>query len=124
MQMKTTSVAAVSVSVGLNIHKGKNNILKYNIENTNPVTIDGETLDDVESFIHLESIIDKPVGSDEEVKVRIGKARAAFLHLQDIWNSKQLSTNIKVRIFNMNFKTILLYRAETWRTTTTIIKKV
>ncbi|VDO89412.1 unnamed protein product, partial [Schistosoma curassoni] len=48
----------------------------------------------------------------------------AFLQLKNIWNSKQLSTNIKVRIFNTNFKAVLLYRAETWRTTTTIIKKV
>ncbi|VDO67867.1 unnamed protein product [Schistosoma margrebowiei] len=35
-----------------------------------------------------------------------------------------LSTNIKVRIFNMNIKTVLLYGAETWGTTTTIVKNV
>ncbi|VDP63098.1 unnamed protein product [Schistosoma curassoni] len=42
----------------------------------------------------------------------------------NIWDSKQLSTNIKVRIFNTNVKAVLLYGAETWRTTTTTIKKV
>ncbi|VDO62092.1 unnamed protein product [Schistosoma margrebowiei] len=31
---------------------------------------------------------------------------------------------MKVRIFSTNVKTILVYGAETWRTTTTIIKKV
>ncbi|VDO59508.1 unnamed protein product [Schistosoma margrebowiei] len=61
-------------------------------------------------------------GSDAHIKARIGKARAAFLQLKNIWNSKQLSINIKVRIFNTNVKTVLLYGAETWRTTTTIIK--
>ncbi|VDO99803.1 unnamed protein product [Schistosoma margrebowiei] len=55
---------------------------------------------------------------------RIGKTRTAFLQLKNIWNSKQLSTNIKVRIFNTNVKAVLLYGAETWRTTTTTIKKV
>ncbi|VDP45494.1 unnamed protein product [Schistosoma margrebowiei] len=45
-------------------------------------------------------------------------------NLKNIWNSKQLSTNIKVRIFNTNVKAVLLYGAETWRTTTTTIKKV
>ncbi|VDO84442.1 unnamed protein product, partial [Schistosoma margrebowiei] len=50
--------------------------------------------------------------------------RTAFLQLKNIWNSKQLSTNIKVRIFNTNVKAVLLYGAETWRTTTTTIKKV
>ncbi|VDP57246.1 unnamed protein product [Schistosoma margrebowiei] len=44
--------------------------------------------------------------------------------LKNIWNSKQLSTNIKVRIFNTNVKAVLLYGAETWRTSTTTIKKV
>ncbi|VDO53335.1 unnamed protein product [Schistosoma margrebowiei] len=37
MQMKTASVAEVSASVGLNIHKGKTKVLKYNMENTNPI---------------------------------------------------------------------------------------
>ncbi|VDO67373.1 unnamed protein product [Schistosoma curassoni] len=124
MQIRTASVAAVSASVGLNIHKGKTKVLKYNTENSNPITLDGETLGDVESFTYLGSIIDEQGGSDAEVKARIGKARAAFLQLKNIWNSKQLSTNIKVTIFNTNVKAVLLYGDETWRTTTTIIKKV
>ncbi|VDP34961.1 unnamed protein product [Schistosoma margrebowiei] len=106
MQMKTTSVAAVCASVNLNIHKAKTKVLKYNTENSNPITPDGETLKDVESFIYLRSIIDKQGGSDADVKARIGKAKAAFLQMNNIWNSKQLSTNIKVRIFNTNVKTV------------------
>ncbi|VDP15827.1 unnamed protein product [Schistosoma margrebowiei] len=88
MQMKRASVAVVSASVGLNIHKGKTKVLKFKAENSNPITVDGGTLE------------------------------------ENIWNSKQLSTNIKVRIFNTNVKTVLLYGAKTWRTTTTTIKKV
>ncbi|VDP31282.1 unnamed protein product [Schistosoma margrebowiei] len=72
----------------------------------------------------MRSIIDEQGGSDADVKTRIGKARTAFLQLKNIWNSKQLSTNIKVRIFNTNVKAVLLYGAETWRTTTTTIKKI
>ncbi|VDP43550.1 unnamed protein product [Schistosoma margrebowiei] len=90
----------------------------------NPITLDGETLEDVESFTYLGRIIDEQGGSDVDVKARIGTARVAFLQLKHIWNSKQLSTNIKVRIFNTNIKAVLLYGAETWRTTTTTIKKV
>ncbi|VDO52926.1 unnamed protein product [Schistosoma margrebowiei] len=86
-------------------------------------TLDGETLEDVEFFTYLGSIIDEQGGSDADVKARIGKAKVAFLQLKNIWNSKQLSTNIKVRIFNTNVKAVLLYGAETWRTTTTTIKK-
>ncbi|VDP53334.1 unnamed protein product [Schistosoma curassoni] len=105
MQVKTISVVAVSASVGLSLHKGKTKVLKHNTENNNPITLVGETLGDVESFTYLGSIIDERGGSDADVKVRIGKARTAFLQLKNIWNSKQLSTNIKVRIFNTNVKT-------------------
>ncbi|VDO95802.1 unnamed protein product [Schistosoma margrebowiei] len=121
MQMKTASVAAVSASVGLSIHKRKTKVLKFKAENKNPITLDGETLEDVESFTYLGSIIDEKGGSDADVKARIGKASVAFLQLKNIWNSKQLSTNIKVRIFNTNVNAVLLYGAETWRTTTTTI---
>ncbi|CAH8556054.1 unnamed protein product [Schistosoma curassoni] len=113
MQMKTASEAAVSASLGLSIHKGKAKVLKFKAEDNNPITLDGETLEDVESFIYLGSIIDEQGGSDADVKARIGKAMVAFLQLKNIWNSKQLSTNIKVRIFNTNVKAVLLYGAET-----------
>ncbi|VDP41175.1 unnamed protein product [Schistosoma margrebowiei] len=123
IQMKTTCVAAISSSINLNIHKGKSKILKYNTKNTNPITLNGETLEDMESFTYLGRVIDERGGCDADVKGRIGKARENFLQLKNIWNSKQLSTNIKVRIFNTNVKAVLLYGAETWRATTTIIKK-
>ncbi|VDO98940.1 unnamed protein product [Schistosoma margrebowiei] len=79
MQMKTTSVATVSASVGLNIHKGKTMVLKYSTENSNSITLDEETMDVVESFTYLGSIIDEQEGSDVDVKARIGRARIAFL---------------------------------------------
>ncbi|VDP37456.1 unnamed protein product [Schistosoma margrebowiei] len=93
MQIKTASVAAVSVSVGLNIHKGKTMVLRYNTENSNPITLDGETPEDVGSLTYLGSIINEQEGSGAEVKTSIDKARASFLQLKNLWNSKQLSVN-------------------------------
>ncbi|VDP75254.1 unnamed protein product [Schistosoma curassoni] len=113
MQKKTASVAAVSASVGLNIHKEKSRILKYNTENSDPITLDGETLEDVESFTYLGSIVNEQGESDADVKARNGKARATFLHSKNICNSKQLSTNIKVRTFNKNVKAVPMYGAVT-----------
>ncbi|VDP36095.1 unnamed protein product [Schistosoma margrebowiei] len=124
MQIKTASVVSVSASLGLSIHKKKTKVLKFKAENSNPITLDSETLEDVGFFTYLGSIIDEQGGSDADVKERIDKARAASLQLKNIWNSKQPSSNIKVRIFNTNVKVALLYGAETWRTTTTTIKKV
>ncbi|VDO58666.1 unnamed protein product [Schistosoma margrebowiei] len=90
---KTTSVAAASTAVGLNIHKGKSKILRYNTACNNRITLDGEVVEIVQTFTYLCSNIDEHGGSDADVKARIGKAKAAYLQLKNIWNSKQLSTN-------------------------------
>ena len=67
------------------------------------------------------SVVDKMGGTDADVKARIGKARAAFLQLKNVWNSKDLTLQTKV---NSNVKSVLLYGAETWRTTLATTKKV
>ncbi|XP_076451319.1 uncharacterized protein LOC143287222 [Babylonia areolata] len=51
---------------------------------TAPITLDGEALEDVESFPYLGSIVNKQGGTDADVKVRIGKARAAFRQLKNM----------------------------------------
>ncbi|VDO90311.1 unnamed protein product [Schistosoma margrebowiei] len=109
MQENSNSVAAASAAIGLNIHKGKSKVLRCNTACTDPIKIDG----DVKTFTYLGSIIDEHGVSDADVKARIGKARAAYLQLRNVWNSKQLSTNTKVKIFNRNVKTVLLYGAQT-----------
>ncbi|VDO47535.1 unnamed protein product [Schistosoma margrebowiei] len=65
-------------------------------------------MEDVESFTYLGSIIDVQGGSGSgaDIKTRIGKARATFLQLKNIWNSKHLPTSIKITIFNINVKTV------------------
>ncbi|VDP45141.1 unnamed protein product [Schistosoma margrebowiei] len=52
MQEKTNNVAEASAAVGLNMHKGKSRILRYDTECTNPITIDGEDLEDVKTFTY------------------------------------------------------------------------
>ncbi|VDP02572.1 unnamed protein product [Schistosoma margrebowiei] len=81
---KMTSVAAE----GFNIHKGKSKIHRHNTACTNPIKIDGDDLEDVKTMTYLSSIIDEHSGSDADVKAWIGKARAAYLQLRNIWNSK------------------------------------
>ncbi|VDP28744.1 unnamed protein product [Schistosoma curassoni] len=62
-------------------------------------------------------MIDEHGRSKANMKARIGKARAAYQQLKNVRNSKQLSTNTKVRTFNTDVKTVLLYGVETWRST-------
>ncbi|VDP27668.1 unnamed protein product [Schistosoma curassoni] len=90
-------------------HTQREKIPRYNTACISQITIDGEALEDVKTFTYLDSIVDEHGGSGVDVKVRIGKSREAYLQMKNIWNRKQLPTNTKVRIFNTNVKTVLLY---------------
>jgi hypothetical protein len=109
--------------IGLNIHRGKSKVRKVNAASTTPIKLDGEALEEVESFTYIGSIVDKQGETDADVKIRVSKARAAFLQLKEVWTSRYLSTNTKFRLFNSNVKAVLLYVAETWRTTVNTTKK-
>lgn len=124
MQEKTSDLSSVSAQLGLRIHEGKTKILKIHATSTEPVKLRGKPLEEVESFTYLGSIIDNQAGTDADVKAKIGKARAAFLTMKNVWNSRQLTTHTKIRLFNSNVKSLLLYGAETWRTIKTTTRKI
>ena len=124
MQEKTNLVSNTAMEIGLSINKDKSKILKINSTNTNAIILNRNQLEEVQSFTYLGSIIDQQGGTDADVKARIGKARAAFIQLNNIWKSRELSRNTKIRLFNSNVKSVLLYGAETWRMTKTTIRKL
>ncbi|VDO98593.1 unnamed protein product [Schistosoma curassoni] len=118
-----TSVAAVPAAIGLNIHEEKTRL--SDAKQHAPIkSLDGEVFKDVETFADLGSIIDEQGRSYADVKVRISKARKAYLKLKNIKISKQFSTKIDFRIINRNVKIVLLYGVETWRTTKAITQKI
>lgn len=98
--------------------------MRFNTPNTTPVIIDDRPIKEVDSFTYLGSIIDKQGGTDSDVTARVGKARAAFIILKNIWASREIATPTKVRIFNSNVKSVLLYGSETWRMTKKTLQKI
>ena len=44
--------------------------------------------------------------------------------MTNVWKSKELGKRTKMRLFNSNVKTVLLYGSETWRTTKSITQKL
>ncbi|KAL3881446.1 hypothetical protein ACJMK2_027888 [Sinanodonta woodiana] len=84
MQEKTSIVADNSASLGLHINRRKSKVFKTNASSNTPITVEGDALEEVDSFTYLGSILDKQGGTDADVKTRIGKARAAFHQLKNI----------------------------------------
>ena len=63
-------------------------------------------------------------GTEADVKTRISKARAAFHILRKVWKSRVIGKTTKIRLFNTNVKSVLLYGAETWRMNKTTLKRI
>lgn len=124
MQDKTTRLQTISLGTGLRINQEKTKVMRINTPTTTPVTLDSRPFQEVEYFTYLGSIIDKQGGTDRDVTARVGKARAAFVILKNIWHTREIATATKVRIFNSNVKSVLLYGSETWRMTKKTLQKV
>ena len=61
--------------------------MRVNTRNTDRIELDGDEIDEVEDFAYLGSNISKDGGSDQDIRVRIGKARFAFAILIPVWRS-------------------------------------
>jgi hypothetical protein len=74
MQEKTSTVVENSKLIDLNVHRGKGKALKVNTASTTSIKLDVEALEEVESFTYLGSIVDKQGETDDDIKIKIGKA--------------------------------------------------
>ena len=124
VQEKTTSVETTALQTGLRISIKKTKVLRANTPNQTPVEIQGQPLEEVDSFTYLGSVVDGNGGAERDVTSRISKARTAFFMLSNIWKEGKISLNTKLRLFNSNVKAVLLYGAETWKTTKGLVRKL
>ena len=69
-------------------------------------------------------MVDDAGGSDSGIMLGINKARGALNMIKNVWILRAISPNAKLRIFNSNVKTVLLYGAEIWRGTKLALRKI
>ena len=118
-------MAKTSAKAGRRISKSKTKGMKINTTNAGMQSRTGWVdIEEVEDFVYLGSNISKDGGSDRDIQVRIGKARTAFTILRPVWKSKTISRKTKLRIFNTNLKSVLLYGSESWRVTKATCNKL
>ena len=80
-----------------------------------PVTcVEGKQLDTVDSFNYLGSCITTEGEAERDIKVRIGKARSAFIRLGNIWKTTVFSKT-KLQFYNRCALSVLLYGSQCWR---------
>lgn len=110
--------------VGLKINVKKTKLMRIGTSNTTPLTLQGQLIEDVNSFSYLGSTICKDGGSSADIADRINKARTAFHSLHRIWRANNITTTTKLKIFDSSVKSVLLYGCSTWSTTQATRRKL
>ena len=124
IQEKTAKLNETSRSLGLNINRKKTKVMRINARNNNTVQVNGEQLEEVDTFTYLGSIVATSGGTDEDITSRINKARHVFAILKPVWTSSQMTIRTKLRIFNSNVKSVLLYGSECWKLRKDLTRKL
>ena len=108
-----TKIAAEQAGLILNINKTKTMVFgDRNIDNS--IQVAENTIENVEKFGYLGSLLTWDNNCSEEIKRRIGKATGAMASLRHIWNSRKLKLENKLGILTTCVFSVPLYPSETW----------
>ena len=111
-QIELTKTAAEQAGLIVNINKTKTMVFgDRNIDNS--IQIAGNTIENVEKFEYLGSLLTWDNNCSEEIKMRIGKTTGTMASLRHVWNSKKLKLENKLRILTTCVFSVLLYASET-----------
>ena len=124
MQDKTDSICQNSAKIGLQLNAAKTQVMKINTNNPNQIVANDVQIGEVNKFCYLGSIVAPDGGTEADITARINKAKAVFAQLSKVWNSSAVKIKTKLKIFNSNVKSILLYGSETWFLSTVLENKL
>ena len=124
MQLKTNRLVENAEKTGLWVNVGNCKVMRVNARNNEVITVNGLALEDVEKFIYLGATVCKQGGGEEDIKARLGKARGAFVKLNQVWNSSSVSRKMKIRLYKTLVKPVLMYGCATWKMNEGDAKKI
>ena len=113
LQKNTNELRSIAEKVGLRFNNAKCESMAT-LNNDSHIFIDNSQVKVTNTFTYLGSKISNTGISNDEIKVRIGKAGTAFGKLKSIFNTKHISTKTKINLYNALVLSILLYGSETW----------
>ena len=117
LQEKLKRLKEEAELVGLHININRTNGMTVNISNTEKLRSEETEIEEVGSFVYVGSVVSESGGTEEDVASRIKKANCVFVQLYLVWRNINILKEFKIRIFNTNVKSVLLYACETWKTT-------
>ena len=83
-----------------------------------------EEVEDVEEFVYLGTTVTKEGGGTNDIKKRLSKVRGAFFNLKNIWNTRSIGRNTKIKLFKTLGRPALLHGCKAWKLTVAEEKKL
>lgn len=114
LQNQIELVKKSTEQAGLIINTNKTKTMVFGQQNINyRIQVAGKTIENVEKFEYLESLLTWDNNCSEEIKRRIGKAIGAMTSLKHVWNTKKMKIENKLKVLTTCVFSVLLYASET-----------
>ncbi|PVD26746.1 hypothetical protein C0Q70_14424 [Pomacea canaliculata] len=115
LQDLTNRVNTCANQYGMHVSTEKSKVLVNAISPAEvDIKLNGKTLEQVQTFKYLGSIMSEDGSSANDVHARLQAATAAMTRLNKIWNSGMISFTTKFPIYKSLVIPVLTYGCETW----------
>ena len=104
LQDKSDRLSNFAVRTGLHINQKKTKAMFVHAPTASLITINVETLECIEDFTYLGSLISNDNAAHKDIQARLKIARGVYSRLRNIQRSKQYSLKTKIRLYNSNIK--------------------
>ena len=111
LQRKTSDLSLAAKQLGLNISRKKTKTMQLT-DTPLPVELENEDLEEVEEFTYLGSIMSKSNATVKDITNHLQKAKSSFVQLYKVLRSPNISEKTKIKIYNSNVLSVLLYGAD------------
>lgn len=126
LQLLVDRVTNMCDEYGLKLNTKKTKLMTVSKHPINPtaITAYGVALEQVDNVTYLGSNINNNWDMSKEIKLRIEKARAVFHRMKKVLCSRNINLELKLRLTRCYIFSTLLYGAESWTLTETLLKKL
>ena len=127
LQQLIDTVVTESELKGLYLNSTKSFTMVFSKAKVNPacsVSVHGNVLGQVQSFVYLGSLFTSDARSDKEIRRRIGIAKSTFTSMNIILTARNINIAVHLRVLKCYIWSTLLYGCETWTISADMIKKL
>ena len=104
--------------------KTKITVVDKNRTDDHKFILNGEELEEVNSFVYLGSLINTEVSCMPEVNRRLCMARNTIENMTTIWKSPAICKSLKLRIARATTSAVATYGCESWAYSKKVTKKI